>query len=101
MQAEPIGRTSDRDRVERELFLRSTIGRNLPSTRELAELLRDASFEAGSLIYREGDPAEEIYFVRRGKVGLSRTGGPQREMGPGSVIGIFDVEQDRPRARNA
>jgi CRP/FNR family cyclic AMP-dependent transcriptional regulator len=63
--------------------------------------LRDASFEAGSAIYREGDLAEEIFFVRRGRVGLSRGGGPQRELGPGSVIGIFDVEQERPRARTA
>jgi CRP/FNR family transcriptional regulator, cyclic AMP receptor protein len=101
MLAEPIGRHSDRDRVERELFLRSTIGRNLPSTRELAELLSDVAFEAGSSIYREGDPAEEIFFVRRGRVGLSRGGGPQRELGPGSVIGIFDVDQDQPRARTA
>ena len=101
MLAEPSGRQSDRDRVERELFLRSTVGRNLPSTRELAELLRDVAFEAGSSIYREGDAAEEIFFVRRGTVGLSRSGGPQREFGPGSVIGIFDVEQDQPRARSA
>jgi CRP-like cAMP-binding protein len=101
MLAEPIGRQSDRDRVERELFLRATVGRNLPSTRELAELLRDVSFEKGSLIYREGEPADEIFFVRRGRVGLARAGGPQREFGPGSVIGIFDVEQDQPRARSA
>ncbi|MEO8182617.1 MAG: cyclic nucleotide-binding domain-containing protein [Deltaproteobacteria bacterium] len=101
MLAEPIGRHSDRDIVERELFLRATVGRNLPSTRELAELLRDVSFEKGLSIYREGDPALEIFFVRRGKVGLSRAGGPQREFGPGSVIGIFDVEQEQPRARSA
>lgn len=100
MQAEPIGRQSDRDRVERELFLRTTIGRNLPSTRELAELLRDVAFDAGEVIYREGDAADEMYFVRRGKVGLSR-GGVVHEFGPGSVIGILDVEQDKPRARTA
>lgn len=100
MLAEPSGRHSDKDRVERELFLRSTIGRNLP-TRELAELLRDASFEAGSLIYREGEPADEIFFVRRGRVALSRAGTVPRELGPGAVIGVFDVQQDRPRSRTA
>jgi CRP-like cAMP-binding protein len=110
MQAEPVGRQTDRDRVERELFLRTTIGRDLfagtprtpalPSARELAELLRDVAFDAGEVIYREGDAADEIYFVRRGKVGLSR-GGVVHEFGPGSVIGILDVEQDKPRARTA
>lgn len=109
MQAEPIGRRSsageprtpsDRDRIERELFLRTTIGRNLPSARELAELLRDVAFDAGAVIYREGDAADEMYFVRRGKVGLSR-GGVVHEFGPGSVIGILDVEQDKARARTA
>src|SRR3954454_1758129 len=71
MQAEPIGVESDRDRIERELFLRTTIGRNLPSARELAELLRPVVFDAGEVIYREGDASDEMYFVRRGKVELS------------------------------
>ena len=100
MQAEPSGGPSDRDRIERELFLRTTIGRNLPSTRELAELLRAVVFDAGEAIYREGDASDEMYFVRRGKVGLSR-GGVVHEFGPGSVIGILDVEQDKPRGRTA
>jgi CRP-like cAMP-binding protein len=100
MQVEPIGRQTDRDRIERELFLRTTIGRNLPSARELAELLRDVEFDAGEVIYREGDASDEMYFVQRGRVGLSR-GGVVHEFGPGSVIGILDVEQDKPRARTA
>ena len=100
MPAEPIDHQSDRDRIERELFLRTTIGRNLPSTRELAELLRDVAFAAGEVIYREGDASDEMYFVRRGKVGLAR-GAVTHEFGPGSVIGILDVEQDKPRARTA
>ena len=100
MQAEPSGGPSDRDRIERELFLRTTIGRNLPSTRELAELLRAVVFDASEVIYREGDASDEMYFVRRGKVGLSRNG-VVHEFGPGSVIGILDVEQDKPRARTA
>ncbi|HEU4580390.1 MAG TPA: cyclic nucleotide-binding domain-containing protein [Polyangiaceae bacterium] len=109
MQPESAGRpaagaeartSSERDRIERELFLRSTIGRNLPSTRELAELLRDVAFQAGQVVYREGEDSDEIYFVRRGTVGLSR-GGVVHEFGPGSVIGILDVEQDKPHARTA
>lgn len=107
MQAEPIGRQvlageprTPSDRIERELFLRTTIGRNLPSARELAGLLRDVAFDAGEVIYREGDAADEMYFVRRGRVGLSR-GEVVHEFGPGSVIGILDVEQDKPRARTA
>jgi CRP-like cAMP-binding protein len=100
MQAEPIARQSDRDRIERELFLRTTIGRNLPSARELAGLLRDVAFNAGEVIYREGDASDEMYFVRRGTVGLSRAG-VVHEFGAGSVIGILDVEQDQSRARTA
>ena len=58
------------------------------------------AFQAGQVVYREGDASDEIFFVRRGKVALSR-GGVVHEFGPGSVIGILDVEQDKPHARTA
>ncbi len=101
MLAERVDRLSERDRVERELFLRTMIGRNLPAARELAGQLRSFTLEAGAYLYRAGDVADEIYFIVRGTIGLGRPGGPEREFGPGSVLGAFDVEHDRPRVRSA
>ncbi|MEY2934127.1 MAG: hypothetical protein RL033_4876 [Pseudomonadota bacterium] len=101
MLAEPVGRQSERDRVERELFLRAMLGGKLPAAREMAEQLRGRTLEAGEFLYRAGDLANEVYFVVQGTIGLSRPGGPEREFGPGSMLGIFDVEHDRPRVRTA
>jgi CRP-like cAMP-binding protein len=98
MLAEPLGR---RHAVERELFLRSTIGRALPSTRQLVEALREVTFEKGTIIYAAGTLADEIFFIVHGRVGLSKPGGVEHEFGPGSVVGILDVEQGRARARSA
>lgn len=101
MLVERWGPQSERDTVERELFLRAMIGRNLPAARELARQLRAFSLEPGAFLYRAGDVAEEVYFVVSGSIGLSRPGGPEREFGPGSMLGIFDVEHERPRVRSA
>src|SRR5262245_58037414 len=101
MLAEQADRQSERDRIERELFLRAMIGRDVPAARELAQQLRSFTLEAGAFLYRAGDVANEVYFVVRGSIGLSRPGGPERAFGSGSMLGIFDVEHDRPRVRSA
>jgi CRP-like cAMP-binding protein len=98
MLAEPLDR---RHAVERELFLRATIGRVLPSTRQLVDALREVTFEKGTIIYAAGTLADEIFFIMHGRVGLSKPGGLEHEFGPGSVVGILDVEQGRARARTA
>jgi CRP-like cAMP-binding protein len=88
--------------VQRELFLRTLVGRaSLPSTRELAELLRDGFFEAGAVLYAEGSASDQVYFIVRGVVSSSKRGGVAHEFGPGSVLGVLDAEQDRPHARTA
>jgi CRP-like cAMP-binding protein len=103
----PHGETSDGHdtssrAVQRELFLRSLIGRaSLPSARELAELLREGFFEAGTVLYAEGSASDQVYFIVRGTVSSSKRGGTALEFGPGSVLGVLDVEQARPHARTA
>ena len=88
--------------VQRELFLRTLIGRSsLPSTRELAELLRDGFFEAGAVLYAEGSASDQVYFIVRGTVTASKQGGVAHEFGPGSVLGVLDAQQDHPHARTA
>ncbi|HKO89608.1 MAG TPA: cyclic nucleotide-binding domain-containing protein, partial [Polyangiaceae bacterium] len=80
----------------------SLLGRSsLPSARELAELLRDGFFEAGTVLYEEGSASDQIYFIVRGKVSSSRQGGVVHEFGPGSVLGVIDMQQDRPHVRSA
>lgn len=96
-----LGRLSEREQVERELFLRAMVGPNLPIARELARQLRAFTLEPGEFLYRAGDMADEVYFIGRGRIGLARPGGRERELGPGAVLGAFDVDHDRPRVRSA
>ena len=49
-------------------------------------------WEAGKVIFREGEPAEEVYLLRHGRVAVerSRDGGPPQtieSLDPGDVLG--------------
>jgi CRP-like cAMP-binding protein len=100
MRAEPTDR---RNAVEREIFLRSmALGR--PPSRDnmhLGDNMAEVFFEAGSLIYEVGSAADEIYFIVRGTVELSKEGLPARTLGPRSVVGILNAIQEVPHDRTA
>ena len=53
------------------------------------------------MIYREGDPADAIYFVVRGKVTLSATTGDQSTHGPGGTFGATEILSGRLRSGGA
>ena len=44
------------------------------------------TYEPGTVIYREGDPAENLFFLTQGHV-IARFKGREVELAPGSVLG--------------
>lgn len=94
----------ERDRsVERQMFIRSLNMGNLVGTfsKHLASRMRETMFPAGTVIYRRGDVASHIYWVTRGDVALTLEGSDPWTLLPPSVVGVFDVIQDRARERTA
>jgi CRP-like cAMP-binding protein len=88
--------------VQRELFMRSmAIGALSSAARQLGNAMREVFFEAGSVIYELGSPADDVYFIVSGSVKLVRDGAPAWELGPRSVVGGMDADLDRPRSRTA
>ena len=54
---------------------------------------KNVRFEAGSYILREGEPADEFYLIREGRVALEIHAPGKREIifqtvGPGEIIGV-------------
>lgn len=50
----------------------------LPALRDLAARIKPLTLEAGDLLYREGDEADELYLLRRGRIALAR--GTERQV---------------------
>ncbi len=59
----------------------------------VAGCAKNVRFEAGSYILREGNPADEFYLIREGRVALEVHAPGKREItfqtvGPGEIIGV-------------
>jgi len=93
------------ERIERELFL-AAFGANVGGreswvTDRLTALLEEQLARAGETLFVAGDPPEFYYFLREGRVQLTREGStPWTYEGP-SVFGMSDALLDRPRVRTA
>jgi CRP-like cAMP-binding protein len=100
MSNEPAPR---RNAVEREIFLRSMALGRPPSrdNRRMGEAMREVFFPAGAVIYRAGDPSDDIYFVVRGTISLTREGTVTRNLDARSVVGILDAIRERAHDRTA
>lgn len=90
-------------RVERSLFLRTLFGgrRSAATLERVAALMRDVAFDAGQVIYRQGEASQEIYFVVKGQVALEAPGLTPWQFGPEDGFGFQDAMQDAPHARTA
>lgn len=90
-------------RVEHELFIRSFFDLRPPDrmVQQLSSGLRDVVFPAGSEIYHQGDPAENLYFLIRGEVALEAPGEEPWKFGPQSMLGVLDASAGRPYSRTA
>jgi len=72
----------------------------------LAARLRPVRFQRSEVIYREGEPATELFIVRRGQVKLTVAGPSHRRgliglVGPNQVFGEPGIIDHGPRAMNA
>lgn len=90
--------------IDRHLFVRQFL-RNLSAdsnaVAQIVAAVREVFFEAGTVIYREGETADHIYVLASGAVTLSTDGAEPWNFGPGSVFGIMDAELSRPHSRTA
>jgi CRP-like cAMP-binding protein len=60
---------------------------------------------AGTVIYREGDPGDAVYFIRSGQVEISKLAGKSLvrlvTLGKGDLMGEMSVVRDEPRSTTA
>lgn len=60
------------------------------------------TFSAGSVLFREGDPGDCVFFIMSGQVRVSKTlnDGSEKELallGDGDIVGEMGVLDERPR----
>jgi CRP-like cAMP-binding protein len=92
------------ERISREVFFSGFTGEPHAlawELRRLAGVVEDLVVDAGSAVFRDGDPSEELYFVVTGEVKMQRLGARDWVFGARSLVGTLDVVLDRPRSRTA
>lgn len=96
--------SDQRKRVERELFLRAiAISKPPPEVaRAIAQVLRDLHAKRGTILFERGSTPKTAHFVVSGEVTYQGVDDEEdMTFGPGSLIGILDLNIGRPRARTA
>ncbi len=68
---------------------------------ELASLLTERAVKKGALLFREGDPGDNLYLIKSGSVALSRRGQAVELIGPGEACGVLAILDQRPRELTA
>ncbi|MGZ4358926.1 MAG: cyclic nucleotide-binding domain-containing protein [Gaiellaceae bacterium] len=58
-------------------------------------------FEAGELVFREGDEGDRMYVVKRGTVSLAKGADEIEKVGPGGLFGEMALLGSRPRSLTA
>ncbi len=89
--------------LQREMFLR-VVGLARPPVavaHALAQTSTDAYFEPGAIIFERGDQPDGVYFIFEGDVTLEAPDEEPWTFGRGAVVGVLDVNLERPRARTA
>ena len=97
-EAVPLGR--DLDLVERIFFLRKMLPFRKAGINALAEVSRaltQIQFEAGTVLWREGEPAHGIYLVLNGRVRCRSAAGQDFAAGPGFPLGALEAVAEAPR----
>ena len=61
--------------------------------------------EKGQLLFREGDPSDAMYVIKKGKITITKTKGDSEvelaSMGPGQMFGEMAFFDQKPRSANA
>lgn len=99
------GDAKDNARAQR-LALKRDVLTNMPlfgrlNERELLRIMQVAQvigFEAGEVIFAEGDPGDELFIVLTGRVRISRGDAVLSELGPGDHLGEMALIRSMPRS---
>jgi CRP-like cAMP-binding protein len=89
--------------VEHELIVRGLFGGQLRGAlaRQIVSVTREVHWPMGTMVFRYGDPSENIYVVVEGEVHLEAPDDKPWTFGRGGIFGIIDIELERPRSRTA
>ena len=95
--------TEDRNKIGREIFLRSFFFDRPPQrlAQALVGVMQDHDYEAGDVIFEIGSSPTTVHFVSEGAVELAAPDQGSWRFEEGGVIGIIDAVLSRPRARRA
>jgi len=67
----------------------------------ISAITRQHLLPAGEVIYREGGPADALYFVVRGQVSVLKSSGDERVLGAGQTFGVTEILSGRLRTGSA
>lgn len=81
------------------LPLFSTLDRR--SMEAVATLAREVAVPAGTVLMREGDPAESFYLIVAGTVRVQRAGAPVRSLTDGGFLGEIALIEEGERTATA
>jgi CRP-like cAMP-binding protein len=97
--------TSGLRRIAREIFLGALAARPgvMPPwvLDRLASEIVEEDAEVGQVLFSAGDPVESIYFMRGGRVEMTRPGHPTWTFEGRALLGIQEVMLDRAHTRTA
>jgi CRP/FNR family cyclic AMP-dependent transcriptional regulator len=68
------------------------------SVETIASLAREAEFEAGSTLVREGEPGDCFLIIRAGSATVDQGGRTLRELGSGDFVGEISLIDGKPRS---
>ena len=63
----------------------------------IADIVREARFQAGSSLVREGDAGDSFMIIREGSATVDQGGRILRELGPGDFLGEIALIDGGPR----
>jgi CRP-like cAMP-binding protein len=100
MEESPVEESGDLDLVSRIFFLRRMNVFRRSSITALAEMARamaQVRFEAGTVLWREGEPSPGIFLIRAGRVRAAGSSGLSFRPGPGFPLGALEALGEVPR----
>ncbi|CAN5778769.1 hypothetical protein BH11MYX2_BH11MYX2_29860 [soil metagenome] len=103
MRASVSGEGTSSDDGRRELDIRVGLG-VFASANQLEHLLsisRQVDLEAGQVLFKEGDPAVQVFHVMSGVVELRSPSAPLWTIEDAGTAGLIDFLLDRPHSRTA
>jgi CRP-like cAMP-binding protein len=93
--------TTDQFRLERELFVRALMPTmHGDGAARIAALLEARDVPENTVLFRQGDPPDEFFFVVQGEVVMEAEGVPDWKFGDRSLVGMVDMNAGRPHRRS-